>query len=401
MTDASPPTPVKVSFWERFFYDSPLSRASGKILLAVILASCAAPAVLMWNNWLTNIGGAWRLPIGILIALVGSLPSILFLRWLDRRDPEPLIFYVAVVVLCAALFAPVAGLLNGLNPYSTLTVGLNEEFFKILPVLLFVFFAPTLITGVRDGIIYGALSGMGFNLLEYAIYSLRADAGFAGFYQHLSRIGIFGIDNHVVWSALVGAGIGLAIQTENKRLTWAAPLVAFLLAAVTHTAQDLLIGAMIAAGIVILILRLKGYDTAAVDALPETEAAELTKPYFWPSSVLEIVVINIINLIILGVALARSGNWERRVVADGLAGEDQSVVTPEELAGANAEKRYSLRKPTAGSKVRNAQNALAMHKEYLRRKGRDATTDRLAEALRTEVVALRPPVMLAAAVDER
>lgn len=38
---------------------------------------------------------------------------------------------------------------------------------------MLVFFAPTVVTGVRDGLIFGALGGFGSNFMEMAVYILR------------------------------------------------------------------------------------------------------------------------------------------------------------------------------------------------------------------------------------
>jgi protease PrsW len=58
---------------------------------------------------------------------------------------------------------------------------------------------------------------------------------------------------------------------------------------------------------------------------------------------LEAVAINIVNLPILLTALLRSGDWERKVIREQLAGEPSSVVTPEELESAKADKRFRNR----------------------------------------------------------
>src|SRR5690606_15869398 len=108
----------------------------------------------------------------------------------------------------------------------------------------------------------------------------------------------------------------------------------------------------------------------------------------------EVLVINVINFAILIFALVKSGNWERQVIREELAGEADSVITPEEYKGVQAEKRFRLRRVPGyprrlAAKIRTAQNSLAFHKRYLQRKGRAADTDPLAQYWRGEIARLR------------
>lgn len=125
------------------------------------------------------------------------------------------------------------------------------------------------------------------------------------------------------------------------------------------------------------------------DNLPDTVKAAMSI-----GLPLEALVINIINIPLLFIALRRSGNWERAIIREELADEAPTVVTHEEYQGAQAENRFRLRRVPGysrrvGRRIRNAQNALAFHKRYLRRKGRSIEDDPLVAYWRSEVVRLR------------
>ena len=382
------------SWFHRMLYDSPLHTSGGKIIFAVITLIVIYLSSRAWITWLTPLENGLVVLYGILIAFLGSLVGLVFLRYLDRREPESW-WYFAGVLLLAVLFttAPAAAV-NDFSPAPTWTVGINEEFWKALPLLLLVFFAPTMVNGVRDGLIYGALGGFAFNIVEISNYILRVSGpaeGIEGVSSQMARLGFWGIGNHVIWSMLVGAGIGLAVQSTRRRTKILAPLGAYLLAAFTHTLQDNLVGPLLTVGITGILLTLEGTDASQTD--PAT-VQDLTKSLMRPTMMLEALIINIVNLPIILYALLKSGNWERQVIRDELAGEVGTVVTPEEYEGVKAEKRFRLRRvpgypSRVGRRIRNAQNSLAFQKAYLKRKSQSVDGDPLAEYYRAEVARLR------------
>ena len=391
-------SPNYSSLRHRLLYDSPLHTLWGKIIFVVIWLIILYFAQDTWRGWLTPLENGFILLYGLLSACLGSLLGLVFLRYLGRRNPASGWLFVGIFITAILITTAPAAYFNDRSPFPTLTVGFNEEFWKVVPLLLLIFFAPTVVTGVRDGIIYGALGGFSFNITETATYILRIsfpESGFAGVTEQLVRLGFWGIDNHVIWSALVGAGIGLAIQTHKRRLKIAAPLGAYLLAVITHTLQDNLGGPLLTIGLTFLLLRLQGVDLQNIDDLQDSSALqEITQPLIAFTSPMAILIINIVNIPILIVALLKSGNWERQVVCDELTDEVGEVITPEEYEGVKAEKRFRLRgvpgySRRVGQAIRNAQNNLAFHKAYLNRKNHSVEGDSLIDYWRSEVSRLR------------
>ena len=108
----------------------------------------------------------------------------------------------------------------------------------------------------------------------------------------------------------------------------------------------------------------------------------------------DLIGMNLIILPILFAVLWKSGDTERRVVRAQLKGEPESVITPEEYAGAEAERRLHLRSFTGYSrkvmrKIRGAQNELAFRKDFVQRHGGDTSSDPPAQAIREEITQLR------------
>lgn len=381
----------------RMLYDSPLHRWWGKLIFAVILLITLYLAGNVWRGWLTPLSNGWLILFAVTIAFFGSWIGLAFLRYLDRRDPEPWWYFVGALFVALLLTTAPAAYVNSNSPIPMLTVGFNEEFWKVLPLLLLVFLAPTAVSGTRDGLIYGALGGFGFNITEIANYFLLVAypaEGVEGLSGQLVRLGWWGIGNHVFWSALVGAGIGYAVETDHRLRRFTVPLAAYLAAVLTHTLQDNLVGPLIGMGLTVVVLLLQGIDFSNVNMQDQSNMPEPVKAAMNWGLPLEALVINVINIPLLIIALRRSGNWERAIICEELADEIPAMVTPEEYKGVQAEKRFRLRRVPGysrrvGRRIRNAQNALAFHKRYLRRRGRAIEGDPLVLYWRGEVQRLR------------
>lgn len=387
------------SSWRRLLYGSPLHTTPGKVVCALDVSLAVAFAVPTWVGWLTPLSNGLVLLVAVAFALLGSWPALLLLRYLDRREPEPWLYWL-VALLFSALVAPAAAaFFNDHSPFSTLTVGFNEEFWKVYVLLMLVAFVPTVVSGVRDGVVYGALGGVGFNVIEIAAYVLRVsnpkDGLLAGVSAQLSRLGWWGVGNHIVWSALVGAGIGYAVQAPRSKWTFLVPIGAYLLAVLTHTLQDNVLGIVLIIGFTIGILGLAGVDAGSgPGAHASKEAIDMASRFNPTAMALEVVAINIVNIPILIYALWRSGDWERGVILKQLAGESAEVVTAEELAGIKSAKRFRTRRipgypKSVGRAIRNTQNSLAFHKQYLAARGLSSEAEFLAQYYRDELARLR------------
>ena len=136
----------------------------------------------------------------------------------------------------------------GLDVSIAYSAGIWEEIAKGLAVLLLYLVMRDEFDDVVDGIVYGAAVGLGFNFMEsvtymthvYAIFSAQGagQAFFAAASQWYSRqvLGLF--FSHATYTALVGAGIGLARQLRRRRHRLLSILSGFLAAIAAHFAWD-------------------------------------------------------------------------------------------------------------------------------------------------------------------
>jgi protease PrsW len=170
--------------------------------------------------------------------------------WLRPVHPPAAIWSAAAIVWggaaatgCAllaneglrAIWAKSAGPAFAANWSASLTAPLNEEALKVCGVVLVVLAAPQVIRGPLDGMVIGALTGLGFQAAENVTYGLNAvalgggvDPARAVLSSAGYRIGVTGLGSHWAMTAVAGAGVGYLVRRGRAGLPTA---VACLLAA--------------------------------------------------------------------------------------------------------------------------------------------------------------------------
>lgn len=266
-----------------------------------------------------------------------------------------------------------------------LVVGFVEEFWKVVPLLFLVFFIPRAVNGWRDGLVYGALGGLGFAILEFAgntTYEYFPEMGWSEFQDGISRFNILGTHNHIIWSAAIGAAIGWAITAPRDWKRYAVPLATYLGIAVLHIFED--------TGGNIMTTMIGGAMLEPL-IMSQPDPQQFMETYFIPSQVffgtINLLVINVIPLIFLWRALTRSGDAERQVVRDQLKNEIGVIVTPDEYEGILADRRYHTRKiagipKPVGKAIVQLQNELAFQKDFAARSGGETEADPVVTSLR-------------------
>jgi len=220
---------------------------------------------------------------GILFSfLAGLVPTIIyawFVWWLDRHEKEPWWMLVAVF-LWGFIAAPILSIIVSLIldvPISFLGPGLAyelvgasivapvvEEIAKGLGVLLIFLFFRREIDSILDGIIYGAMAGLGFAFIENVFYFMGAlEEGGWGDWAFLVflRAILFGL-NHAFFTGITGGGIALLRLARGRALRISAPFLGLAAGIFFHSVHNL--GATLASLSCLSILLSFGSDYAGL-----------------------------------------------------------------------------------------------------------------------------------------
>ena len=387
----------------------PVARAVA-ILLAVLLTFAALVICLV-------VGGlgsqATRVFLGALaISSLLSLLPLAILWFLDRRERESprlfaaaflwggliattisLPFNTAVIVAVAHWLDQHTSIRDLLGPEAALMIGaplaapIVEESAKGLGIVLLFWLARCDFDNVRDGFIYGALVGAGFNWFESALYVQQnyAQFGFAPFgFQLGARYAWLGMAGHAMFSGIFGASLGVARATRRPWLRWISPPVGLALAMLAHAWQNSLP----------LFLTLIG---ARHGDAPPTESARPPElgllEAMWSASISNFIIFLPYVLLLLAI-LRRSGRAERTVIREELAREVGRSITEQEYSDVVNDRAFRTRRIVARNRetsaaLVNAQHELAFRKRRLRDRGFDPEVDPLVAARRLQIHSLR------------
>jgi RsiW-degrading membrane proteinase PrsW (M82 family) len=263
-----------------------------------------------------------------------------------------------------------------------------EEISKALGVWLIFVLLKAEFDNMRDGIVYGALVGLGFNWFEAALYVAQgyAEFGTPPYGAQLgARYALFGLGGHALFTGLFGAFLGLARQTRRRWLRYLSPLIGLSLAIAAHMLNNALPLFLTLAGAA------QGEPPPGHEAPPEVSFLQA----FWGGTLLHLTV-HLPFLLIMAVALWRSGVWERTVIREELADElgPNGAVTAREYKDIVADRilhtrRIQEMRPYASAALVNAQNELAFRKRRLKDLGLDPELDPSVAAWRRQIARLR------------
>lgn len=348
---------------------------------ALVLSSILAilPLALLWfidrrerkTVWLFAAAFLW----GGCIATAIAMPfNTAFFRLVDAWvTMNPIITEVlgpdASMMLAAPLSAPIA-----------------EEIAKALGVVVIFGLLRGEFETMRDGIVYGALVGLGFNWFEAALYVAQGyvEHGIALYGLQLGgRYALLGFGGHALFTGIFGALLGLAIQTQRRWLRILAPIAGLVLAIGGHMLNNALPLIATIASIA------AGEPPPRQEPLPDIGFIEA----FLTSSILEVITF-LPFILILAVAFWRSSVWERRVVREELKEEVGGALSANEHRDILADgmfrtHRIDPTRPAASAALINAQHELAFRKRRVRDRGSNPDRDRLTTEWRRAIERLR------------
>lgn len=184
--------------------------------------------------------GLTVLDLGFIPAMISSLvafvPAIVYLSvflWLDRFDPEPpatLAFAFAWGATISVFFSGIVNDLFGIAIGEPLTgiysAPVVEEACKGLGVLLIALLFRKDFDSVVDGIVYAGVVALGFATMENIDYYGRSLVkGGAGSLAATFFIrGVMAPFSHVLFSSMIGIGVGIARETHKLKVKVLAPI---------------------------------------------------------------------------------------------------------------------------------------------------------------------------------
>jgi RsiW-degrading membrane proteinase PrsW (M82 family) len=189
-------------------------------------------------NFLGNYPQAWFLSVVLLAAV--AIPVGVIVYRLDQFEPEPAALIVVALLwggVVALSFAAVANssfltFLQRVMPSAqvdswgaAVVAPIDEEFYKGAGLVMIYLMARDEIDGLMDGLVYGAMIGLGFQVIENVQYFIHAAAqsgsGQIGpvISTFFVRVLIAGLYSHMLFTGLLG--FGFAYFVTRRTASWA------------------------------------------------------------------------------------------------------------------------------------------------------------------------------------
>ena len=399
----------------RLLVGSPLRRKGPALVVVGFLTIALGISLVETGAMFAAMEPAWTAVFlrALSLSALASVVPLAIVSVLDRRERESpwlvmiALFWGAVIATGLALpansvaYAVVEAWVRG-NP--AIRIALGEDAAMLISAPLSAPIVEELTKGIalvalfgllrgefdnmRDGLVYGAIVGIGFNCLETPLYvtSGFAEDGVARWgLQFGTRFALLGLGGHALFSGLFGASLGLARQTRKRAVRVLAPFAGLLLAVLAHAGYNGIPLILIASGVV-------SPESASNPASPPSGDSA-----FWPTWVGWSVASFVLFFPFVAVqllALWRSGIWERRVISTELDDEPGDIVASGErdalsVGGILTTRTIPDLPAAVSSALVNAQNELAFRKWHVRSRGDDPAVDPIAEGWRAEIRQLR------------
>lgn len=198
----------------------------------------------------------------ILSIILGFLPMYIYavwVYWIDHYEKEPKQLLRNVFLWGALIAAGGAFFINtftGVSIYaitgsetaadittSTIVAPLVEETLKGLAVLLVFLFFRNEFDSILDGIIYAAITALGFAATENAYYIYTygyQESGFTGIFEMTFIRAVVVGWQHPFYTAFIGIGLAIARTSHKTFLKVLAPLLGWTASVTTHAIHNAL-----------------------------------------------------------------------------------------------------------------------------------------------------------------
>ncbi len=189
--------------------------------------------------------------LSILASIIPTALYVAFIYWVDRYEKEPgwlltacFIWGAVPSIILAVVFNEVFSLPfyavggNSLGDFASAAVvaPLVEESLKGGALLGIFFFRRRDLDSLLDGVIYGAMVGLGFAMVENFFYFMGEyeSGGVSAWGVNVFlRAGVFGL-NHALFSSMTGLGLAVAHLSQRQEVRFLAPVVGWTAAVGLH-----------------------------------------------------------------------------------------------------------------------------------------------------------------------
>jgi protease PrsW len=182
---------------------------------------------------------AWFLSVLLLAAV--AIPVGIIIYRLDQFEPEPASLIVIALLWGAVVALSFAAIVNTafltflqsiMSPKAvdawgaSIVAPIDEEFYKGAGLVMIFLIARHEIDGLLDGLVYGAMIGLGFQVMENIQYFVHAAAQTQGggiealIGTFFVRVLVAGLYSHMLFTGLTGFGFAYFI-TRKGTATWA------------------------------------------------------------------------------------------------------------------------------------------------------------------------------------
>ncbi|MEO1272454.1 MAG: PrsW family intramembrane metalloprotease, partial [Myxococcota bacterium] len=226
----------------------------GALIVLVFIASVGCMALNVVGGF---IGKPTIAAVGAICAVLLGIPYLLVILWLDRNEKEPpwllataflwgavistmvsCVFNTSFGCIAQSALGPIGDLLT-----SSISAPFIEEITKGLALVAIFLFFKKEFDNVLDGIVYGAIVGLGFAVFENWLYYVQVcNSVEEVFYLAFIRGVVAGVGSHACYTALFGIGIGLFRVMRSGGLRWLMPPLFLGLAMFVHFAWNTFAG---------------------------------------------------------------------------------------------------------------------------------------------------------------
>jgi RsiW-degrading membrane proteinase PrsW (M82 family) len=213
-----------------------LARQPAFYVFLMLLMSCFGLVGLEQVGYVTTRPAAWLLSVVLLAAT--AMPAGVIIYRLDQFEPEPAslitvaLLWGGVVALAFAALVNTQALdfLQHMLPAvrvdswaAALVAPVDEELYKGAGLVIIYLMARSEFDSVMDGLVYGAMIGLGFQVMENVQYFMLA-AGDSGGHtgpvvtMFFLRVVLSGLYSHMLFSGLMGFGFAYFVTQQGRTL---------------------------------------------------------------------------------------------------------------------------------------------------------------------------------------